>query len=444
MDVMRCVDQSVGIRFTRILALTVILSGPALAQSADEGWSDEGWGDDPWATEQTGWSWYGFIEGAVAPRLQSDPAVDEDFTLAETRLQVEGERRFGDLTATLKADVWLDGVEDGGRGDLREANLSGQLTRTLDIRVGRQVITWGTGDLVFLNDLFPKDYVAFFSGRSDAYLKAPTDALKLSWFGDLNVDVVWMPRATPNRYITGERLSYFDPQAGQRVAAPPELDPRDRDSLGDDSEFALRVYQTVDGVEYAGYAFHGFDHQPSARDGRGEAYFPRRSALGASVRGTLLGGIANLETAYYRGEDDEGDDPRTPNDQWRWLAGYEHEAFSDFTLGWQYSLEWTRDHDALIDSLPPRQRRYAADEYRHLLTNRTTWQSERQDLTLSLFTFYSPSDADYYLRPRASYRFTDQLTGTAGANLFGGADDWTFHTQLEDNSNTYLRLRYSF
>ncbi|MEX0430748.1 hypothetical protein [Spiribacter insolitus] len=442
-------DWSGGCWRSVLTALLVIaVLSPLKAQEsaeAEDPWGDEAWGDDPWTGEKAGWQWYGFIDGATASRIHDDPAVGDDYTLNETRLQLEGERPIGDYTATVKADVWIDGVEDGVRGDLREAALAGRLTERMDIDVGRQILTWGTGDLVFLNDLFPKDYVSFFSGRDDEYLKAPADALRLSWFGDVNVDFVWMPRAAPNRYITGERLSYFSVVEGRRVAAPPEIDPRERDSLGRDSEVALRVYQTIDSVEYAGYAYHGYDNQPSAVDpSTGEAYSPRLTSLGASLRRPVLGGIGNLETAYYSGEDSSGDDPNLPNDQWRFLGGFENEPFADFTLGWQYLLEWTRDHDALVANLPAAQRPYAPDEYRHLLTNRITWQLLRQDLTLSLFTFYSPSDADYYLRPRAIYRFSDQLTGTAGGNLFGGADDWTFHTQLEDNSNLYLRLRYSF
>ncbi len=425
------------------LALLAAL-GPAAAQSdtaAD--WGDDDWGDDPWAEESSGWQWYGFIEGAYAGRTQTDAAVDEEATLSELRVQLEGSRRIGDFDAMLKGDIRADGVEDGGRAELREANLDGTLTPNLDIRLGRQIMTWGTGDLVFLNDLFPKDYVSFFSGRNDEYLKAPSDAVRLSWFGAVNVDLVWMPVADPNRYIEGKRLSYFSPAAGTRVADP--VDPRERDDLGDDSEFALRMYQTVDGVEYAGYAYHGYDKQPSAFDpATGESYFPRLSVFGASVRAPLGQGIGNAETAWYESADDDGDDPNRPNDQLRFLAGYSHEPIANVTLGWQYYLEWTQDHNALLDGTPASQRRYAPDEYRHLLTNRITWQLFQQDLTLSLFTFYSPSDADYYLRPRARYRFSDRLYGTVGGNLFGGEDDWTFHTQLEDNSNLYARLRYNF
>jgi hypothetical protein len=416
------------------LIITLAVVGPAPAQTEADPWENgDDWGDEPWAEESEGWQWYGFIEGAYAGRTQNDPTLEEDATLSELRAQLEGERQFGRFEAVLKADVWADGIEDGGRGDLREATLSGTVTDQIDVKAGRQTLTWGTGDLVFLNDLFPKDYVSFFNGRDDEYLKAPSDALRLSWYGPVNVEVVWMPVAQPNRYIEGERLSYFSPQAGQRTST--RVDPVDRDELVDDSEFALRVYQTVNGTEYAGYAYSGYEKQPSGQDPNSQTpYFPRLNAFGASVRRPIGQGIGNLETAWYDAEED----------QLRFLAGFTHEPVGNLTLGWQYYLEWTQDHDALVAATPDAQRPYAPDEYRHLITNRITWQLMQQDLTLSLFSFVSPSDEDYYMRPRARYRFSDRLFGTVGGNLFGGEDEWTFHTQLEDNSNLYTRLRYSF
>ncbi|MCF8109628.1 MAG: hypothetical protein K9J81_11630, partial [Desulfohalobiaceae bacterium] len=67
-----------------------------------------------------------------------------------------------------------------------------------------------------------------------------------------------------------------------------------------------------------------------------------------------------------------------------------------------------------------------------------------QDLTLSLFTFYSPSDDDIYLRPRVSYEINDAWTVESGGNLFFGEHRYTFFGQFEDNSNWYLSLRYAF
>ena len=50
--------------------------------------------------------------------------------------------------------------------DLRMASLTFSPADWMDVRVGRQVLTWGTGDLLFLNDLFGDDTpaVARFKG----------------------------------------------------------------------------------------------------------------------------------------------------------------------------------------------------------------------------------------------------------------------------------------
>ena len=67
-----------------------------------------------------------------------------------------------------------------------------------------------------------------------------------------------------------------------------------------------------------------------------------------------------------------------------------------------------------------------------------------QNLVLSLFTYYSPSDEDAYLRPSVTYKASDRWTTFAGANVFLGRNDYTFFGQFENNSNVYCGARYSF
>ena len=140
-------------------------------------------------------------------------------------------------------------------------------------------------------------------------------------------------------------------------------------------------------------------------------------------------------------DDRGGNDPLRPNDQLRLLVGYEWEARPNFTVGLQYYLEWTQDHDALLaNSFAPQ---FEPDEYRHLLTNRMSYRAGRDKHIWSLFTFFSPSDSDLYLRPVYTYRRDDNWSVTAGANLFGGNDNHTFFGQLQDASNAYIRIRMS-
>ena len=87
---------------------------------------------------------------------------------------------------------------------------------------------------------------------------------------------------------------------------------------------------------------------------------------------------------------------------------------------------------------------FEPDRNRSVFTNRLTYRTARDELTFSLFTFYSPTDNDYYLRPSVSFRQSDHWTFTGGANLFSGKRSQTFFGQLEDNSNVWFRARYNF
>ncbi len=62
---------------------------------------------------------------------------------------------------------------------------------------------------------------------------------------------------------------------------------------------------------------------------------------------------------------------------------------------------------------------------------------------LSLFTFYSPSEDDAYLRPVIEYDWSDAVKLTLGGNVLLGPDA-SFFGQLKNNTNVYARVRYSF
>lgn len=404
---------------------------------------EEQW-DDQWEDEAGSARWTGFVEAGLGTRLGQDPLIDERGTLEEVRWRVEAEWTLADAVLGFKADTGLDGIEEEAFLDLRDLTLAFGLGESIDVKIGHQVQTWGTGDLLFLNDLFPKDFVSFFAGRDDEYLKAPGSSIRLTRFGSaFNVDLVWTPVFEPDDYITGERFSFFSALAGRNVAPRPPLSAIEPDESLENGEVALRIFRTIESTEYAVYAYRGFFKQPSSLTPDLEPAFAPLSAYGASVRRPAGPGLFNAETAWYLSRDDRsGADPLVPNDQLRLLAGYEWEAATRLTVGLQYYLEWTLDHDELLATSAAPQ--YAPDEFRHLLTNRITYTTGRDRYVWSLFTFVSPSDRDFYLRPQFTLRYSDSWTLAAGAGLFGGDDPQTFFAQFEDASNVYLRLRFNY
>jgi hypothetical protein len=259
----------------------------------------------------------------------------------------------------------------------------------------------------------------------------------------VNVDFVWTPVFEPDVYLSGERFSFFSPSAGVNIVPTPPFSATEPNESISNGEFALRLFRTLEGREYALYAYHGFLKQPTAFTASLEPTFAPLTSLGASLRRPLGPGLFNLEMSYHLSRDDRsGTNPLVPNDQLRFLAGFEWEAKPNFTVGVQYYVESTLDHEALIDNSPSPT--FEPDQNRHLLTNRLTYRAGRDKHTWSLFTYFSPSDHDFYLRPLYTYRHDDHWSLTAGGNLFGGRNRYTFFGQLDDSSNVYLRLRYNY
>ena len=405
------------------------------------------------AGQASGIEVHGFLEGAGGVRFGDERVEKEGYNLLEGRLQLRhsyipegGVLAEKGFESFVKVEAIGDGYREKGLLKVREAYILLSPLEWVDLKVGRQVLTWGTGDYLFVNDLFPKDYVSFFIGREDEYLKVPSDALKASLFTRVvNIDLVIIPFFEPDNTVKGERLSFFDPFEGRIVGKGSRRRIVERVDSIDNTEVAIRVYRSIGSFEVALYGFRGFYKEPRGiRDEtRKEVYYPRLNVYGASLRGPLLGGIGNVETGYYDSrEDREGRGRLIENPSIKYLFGYERDLGGDLKAGVQYLLEEMVHYSRYRDALRPGD--IVRDEFRHLLTLRVTKLLKQQTLELSLFTFYSPSDDDVYLRPRVSYDVTDRWRITVGANLFAGRKDYTEFGQLEGNNNVYTRVRYSF
>jgi len=394
----------------------------------------------------------GMIESRLGARVYNDP-VEKDLSIGEFRLQLETEKDFDDFTFNLVTDFIFDPVMDDysvdlnsgfGSIDLRQMNVEFSPNDIIDVKLGRQVLTWGTGDLVFINDLFAKDWNSFLIGRDVEYLKAPTDAIKSSiFFDEFSLDIVYVPKFGADRYIDGQRLSYFDANSDSLAGRNAPLQVMQPNSWFDDDELALRVYRSFGAYETALYFYQGFWKSPAGQDSNtGKALFPQLDVYGASIRGPVAGGIANIEVGYYKSEQAAAKKPTLSNSEFRLLIGFEREIATELTLSLQYNLERKLDYDDYLNSLP-----YGAirdDEDRQQVTVRLTKLLMQQDLKLSLFNFYSPTDDDGFLRMNISYKLSDATKVEWGANLFYGDHDYTFYGQFKNNSNIFAAIRYEF
>ncbi|WP_026376147.1 hypothetical protein [Aestuariibacter salexigens] len=414
--------------------------------SNDE-WQMDEWGDWEEQEQQSVLPVTGFFDVAVGQRFSSDPAISGNKTLRDLRVQVQWEKLFDASSLHFTSDLYYDGVKDNVEIQVRELAWQGRLSAldswgdNLDVKVGQQVLTWGTGDYLFLNDLFPKDWQSFFSGRDDEYLKAPSLSAKVSGYFDWgNVDVVVTPRFAPDNYINGEVFSFFNPMAQSNVA--PEFVVSD-DNRPEGAEVALRYYRSVDTTDIALYGYRGYHKSPNATDEFGRPRFTRLNVYGASAISPFGSGLAKVEYAFHDSMDDsDGSNPLVPNSQSRFLVGYEHELVANLTGSVQWYLEHNHDHSSLLNASPWPQ--YESEQNRHVVTTQLMYRALRQTLTLNWFNFYSPTDSDGYMRFRATYKPVDEWSVSGGLNWFYGDESHTFFNQFEDASNAYMAFRYYY
>ena len=387
---------------------------------------------------------YGFHEARGGYRLQND-LYEKDMSIMETRTQIDLQSLPEWGTVSVKGDAYADGVTERGEFDLREANLSITPMDFLDVKVGRQILTWGKGDLLFINDMFPKDWQSFFIGRDTEYLKAPSDAVKFGVFSDTaNLEVAYTPRFDPDRYITGERLSFWNGSLQQIAGQNAVMSMQEPKGFFQEDEVAARVYQSWGGAQVALYGYWGYWKSPGGyNSNQTKAIIPSLDVYGASVEGSVGPGIWVAETGYYDSKDDsDGTNGLVNNSEMRYLLGYKQEIARDFTAGVQYYVEQMLQYEEYLRSLGAGNAK--KDEFRHLVTLRLTRLLMNQNLTCSLFTYYSPTDEDAYFRPNIRAKLNDRTALEVGGNVFIGDQNHTFFGQFQDNSNAYVSVRYSF
>ncbi len=385
-------------------------------------------------------SGYRLVRPDSCPRIQR-LACEEDFVLGEGRARLELSPRGDRWAFSAKAELIYDAVASEVDADLREGYLDLKFP-ALDLRVGRQVVTWGVGDLVFITDVFPKDWVAFISGLPIEYLKKGSDAASATghWAGT-SLQLVLIPRFEADTLPeAGGRLAFHDP-----MAAITDRRTDDPSPALERTEAGLRLFRNILGLDLSVYAYRGFFHSPAGEVEPGPRlrfFFPPLDVYGASAQGAAFGGVASLEAGYYDSRSDRsGRKAAVENSSIRLLGGYQRELVPDLTASSQYYVQVVQDHDAYLRARGPGMAKRPTA--RHVLTLRLTQLLLHQTLRLGVFALASPNEGDWYLGPEARYQITDALSATLGVNAFGGPRR-TEYGQFEGNSNLYAVVRYAF
>lgn len=381
----------------------------------------------------------GFMQQNTAVNIAEANPDGRHIKWLEERVRLQLDAADGNWRLLAKGDAAYDHLGRGDQSELREGYVD-YAGGDWDLRVGRQVVTWGYGDLVFVNDVFPKDHEALFAGRPLEYLKRGVDAVKFGAYPEFaSFELVVAPSFRESRTPDTRRFHVYDPM--------PTVTNRETVKPGQ-GDWGLRAYRDIAGWDTAVYLYRGYQRTPSMRPDSLTAptkitYFhPELSVYGASASGRAGDGVLSLELARYDSRQDRtGSDFAVPNSQTRVLAAWQTQPWEDFSLNLQYYAEHMDDYGAYLAAQPagfPLDKRIS-----HTLGFRATQLLLHQTLRLSLYASRTTSNGDTFANPELRYSFTDRVSVALGANVFGGKPSGSFG-QLSRDDNAYMQWRYEF
>lgn len=468
-----------------LMFLLATLAGPGGAEAAQksefsDGGSEENEFAEAFAEEEDaqgnglvqGLEWSGFLEVEQGGHLGPDGAQQREVVLSNRLLRlainISGER----AALSLKLDVLDDSVTGQQEASIREGVIKLTPVDWMDMRVGKQVSTWGVGDLLFINDLFPKNWIAIFLGRDPEFWKDTANALRVStYFGDWTWEVVYHPEFAPDTTPNGCRFSVFDPNSQQLAAFPSQCGQGSTayspSGTYEEDEVASRLKLQVSSYELALYLYDGFfksprglqwadatgtptgnvTSTPGAADVLLVPFHPRLNVVGLSIEGQLGPGIISLETGRYDSKDDpDGTNPFIENSSQKTLLGYRMDLSANLAGGLQWFRETMQDHDAYLTGRGSGQSVEPREENRNTYTLRITLKFLQETLWINLFHYERPQDRDRFSKFDLSRRLSDSLVLTTGLNFFDGEagyEDREFG-MLRNDDNFFARLRFSF
>jgi hypothetical protein len=444
-------------------------------------------------TEPKGIQWSGFFEVEQGGRVGKEGPQERHWILSNRRFRLATSLNAEYGSMYLKADFIDDGVTGESQMEIREGRIVLTPVTWLDISAGKQVNTWGVADMLFINDLFPKNWISNFLGRDMESMKESANSLRATaYYGGWSLDIVYHPEFSPDITPTGCRFAYYDPNSGQLTSRPDTCGQPNpyagRTGNFTDSELSARLKRQFGSFEVALYGYEGFYKNPKGlqwEDENGSAtdetefdkgqpgwslipYYPELTVSGASVEGQLGPGIVSLETGYYDSrEDRDGDNPLIENSKWKYLLGYRMDFTANVGFGLQMYGEKMEKYDeyekSLISMIQAQAAqeggqinesqaeeqdpyRYRKEEFHYTYTVRMTFKARQDTLQLSLFSYQRPQDKDSFTKIEIGKRLDNHIEFAIGVNVFSGEDHYEDREfgMLRYDDNAFARLKYYF
>jgi len=322
--------------------------------------------------------------------------------------------------------------------ELEDTFIQGSLTASLDTKIGRQIVVWGTLDNLRVTDVLnPLDLRV--PGLTDIDdLRLPVTMIKLDfYFSDWNLSGMVIPE------IRFSKLPVFGSDFFPLpVPAPPEDIP---DDGFQNAEYAAALIGTFSGWDLAFYGAYVYDDQAYAEQVSPGSppqlvrKHPRIVMLGTASNLAVGNWLLKAEAAWLDGLKYTN----TPGVTYSRLdlgGGLEYTGFSETTISLEAANRHIFEYNDLL-KLPPDE--IDENEFQWALRFMQDYLNDTLTFSLLISTFGIKADDGAFERLDAEYDITDAVSIRGGVVFYQSGDKGIFKN-ISANDRLFFEVRYSF
>jgi uncharacterized protein DUF1302 len=374
-------------------------------------------------------------------RLRTELNLELDVKYSSSwQARISGKGAY-DFVYTIKGrDEFTDDVLDNYEKELElgETYIQGSLTKSLDVKIGRQIVVWGKSDNIRVTDVLnPLDIRE--PGLTDIEdLRLPVAMSKVDYYiGDWSLTGIAIHEIRFNK--SPEYGSDFYPGS----QPPPHEDKPDHG--GKNTEYAVAINGILSGWDIACYwadYYNDMPHMELVSAGpppQIEWKHKRLKMLGAAFNAAVGNWLLKTEAAYIDGFEffNTSDKEYSRTDI---LAGIEYSGFKDTTVSMEAVNRHINDFDDVLE-LPPDQAQ--EDEFQWVFRLTRDFLNDTLTLTLLASTFNGTGQDGAFQRVSAEYDVTDSIEIGGGVALYQSGD-LAMYRNIDDNDRIFFNIKYSF
>ena len=367
-----------------------------------------------------------------ADTFQAASIKKGDMTGSRTRFRGKLNSYRGDNSLFVSFNAETNGLNDETDIELHEAYVEINM-KDYNLRIGRQLITWGNSDGIRITDMIcPLDMTEFVTQDFDD-TRIPINAVNISTTkGSMELQFIGIPTFKEAEFPAQDSPWFNIPDAMKGM----DMENDKPEKTIENSEAALKAAFYFSQIDFAVSGMYVWTDSPLYRikNNKLESIYRRQKIIGIEASSTLGKFVVRNENAVHFDDylENEEYSELIKKDIFKSLIGLDWYPGNDWTISGQFFTEMIADYSDETKN----------DEYESTATLNLEKKLMNQMLDISAMTYYNINKKDMYNKILIAYDFTDNISAEVGIDIFSGEEG--FYSDQKDNSQVRTKLKYSF